>query len=146
MGIDKEATDIWLFGKPRPDLTMEQTVEEAKKRREAIDARARELLKQMPELDPLARTPPSAETAMNWRDALDDPETNERLKHIDALLALQICVHKGWMNEAMYARGKAFLDRFIAGIADHRDRLYVEPEKTKDRRLAPHENEPPTLP
>jgi hypothetical protein len=67
---------------------------------------------------------------MNWRAALSDPETNERLKHIDALLALQIAIDKGWMNEAMYARGKAFLDRFIARIPVHRDRLYIEPEET----------------
>jgi hypothetical protein len=70
------------------------------------------------------------EEPMNWRDLLNDPETGEKLKHVDALLALQICVDKGWMTEAMYARGKAFLDRFIAGFADHRDGLYVEPEKT----------------
>jgi hypothetical protein len=48
MGVDKDATDIWLFGRARPDLTIEQTIEEAKKRRVAIDdhakERARELL------------------------------------------------------------------------------------------------------
>lgn len=26
MGMDKETTDIWVFGKPRTDLTAEQTV------------------------------------------------------------------------------------------------------------------------
>jgi hypothetical protein len=68
--------------------------------------------------------------AMHWREALDDPATNERMQHIDALLALQIAVNKGWMNEAMYARGTAFLNRFVAEIpAVHRDRLHIEPEK-----------------
>jgi hypothetical protein len=74
---------------------------------------------------------------MNWRDALDDPDTNQRMQHIDALLALQICVDKGWMNEAMYARGKAFLDRFIAGFKVHHDGLYVEPEKTMTPNCSP---------
>lgn len=26
MGMDKEATDIWVFGRKRPDLSMEETV------------------------------------------------------------------------------------------------------------------------
>jgi hypothetical protein len=54
---------------------------------------------------------------MDWREALNDPETNERLKHVDALLALQIAVGAGdTLNEACHARGQAFLDRFIAGL------------------------------
>lgn len=26
MGVDKEATDIWKFGRPRPDLTFDETL------------------------------------------------------------------------------------------------------------------------
>lgn len=36
----------------------------------------------------------------DWRKFLNDPETNERAKHTDALCALQIMVNMGWMNEA----------------------------------------------
>jgi hypothetical protein len=26
MGVDKEATDIWKFGRPRPDLTFDESM------------------------------------------------------------------------------------------------------------------------
>lgn len=61
----------------------------------------------------------------DWRKFLNDPETNERAKHTDALCALQIMVNMGWMNEAMYVRGMAFLERYKAGIPVHRDGLRV---------------------
>ena len=38
MGADKEATDIWLFGKPRPDLSAQETFAEAERRHKAVDA------------------------------------------------------------------------------------------------------------
>lgn len=44
MGADKEATDIWVFGKPRPDLSPEQTF-----------AASQEAHKSPPELEPEER-------------------------------------------------------------------------------------------
>lgn len=47
MGMDKEATDIWLFGRPRPDLTPKETFDEARKRREAMNAHSERRVKEL---------------------------------------------------------------------------------------------------
>lgn len=38
MGVDKEAADIWMFGRPRPDLTLQQTFEAREAGRDPITA------------------------------------------------------------------------------------------------------------
>ena len=55
MGFDKEATDIWKFGRPRPDLTPDETLSaaepeltdaEKRKRHRRLTALARKRSKQ----------------------------------------------------------------------------------------------------
>ena len=54
MGADKEATDIWMFGRKRPDLSAEETFAEYQRRaklmEEHAEARNDELLRRAPEM------------------------------------------------------------------------------------------------
>ena len=54
MGADKQATDLCLFGRPRPDLTGEELFAEWQKRQNAVDGlrkrRTTELAERAPEL------------------------------------------------------------------------------------------------
>ncbi len=55
-GVDKEATDIWMFGKPRPDLTIEDTMEEFKRRNELLQEHAdNRIAKLVPQVLEMAR-------------------------------------------------------------------------------------------
>lgn len=62
-----------------------------------------------------------------WREG-DRPRMEQLSQDlIDALLALQVATGKGWMNETMYRRGEAFLQRFVGGIpSNYKDGLTVE--------------------
>jgi hypothetical protein len=52
---------------------------------------------------------------MDWKEALHDPATNERLREIDKSLAIQILTGTSYyMNEAMRARGQAYIERYLA--------------------------------
>ena len=72
-----------------------------------------------------------------------DPETDERLANVDAMLALQIMLDHGWMNEAMYARGLAYIDRCRANIPVFKDGLRVGETPQTAVRISPPVSEKP---
>jgi hypothetical protein len=52
---------------------------------------------------------------MDWKEALHDPDTGERMREIDKSLAIQILTGtRYYMNEAMRARGQAYIERYLA--------------------------------